>query len=142
MTKYRLIGTMTGNSMDAIDLILTEFDGDHITDICTYSKAFSKQMQRQMDEILRPNVLNKTAREILALPAFQEIHDAYIHQVATGINDMLAQNNIDKNTIDAIGFHGKTLDHNPPSKAKAGFVTYTDFKTVLVTPDRRAEEEV
>lgn len=126
MTKYRLIGTMTGNSMDAIDLILTEFDGDHITDICTYSKAFSKQMQRQMDEILRPNVLNKTAREILALPAFQEIHDAYIHQVAAGINDMLAQNNIDKNTIDAIGFHGKTLDHNPPSKAKAeGTKPYT-----------------
>ena len=28
-----------------------------------------------------------------------------------------------------------------PSKAKAGFVTYTDFKTVLVTPDRHAEQE-
>ena len=29
-----------------------------------------------------------------------------------------------------------------PPKAKAGFVIYTDFQTVLVTPDRRAEEEV
>ena len=28
-----------------------------------------------------------------------------------------------------------------PSKAKAGFVTYTDFKTLLVTPDRHAEQE-
>lgn len=126
MTKYRLIGTMTGNSMDAIDLVLTEFDGDYITDIYTYSKAFSKQMQRQMDKILRPNVLNKTASEILALPDFKEIHDTYIHKVADCINEMLAQNNIDKNTIDAIGFHGKTLDHNPPSKAKSeGTKPYT-----------------
>jgi anhydro-N-acetylmuramic acid kinase len=31
---------------------------------------------------------------------------------------MCRQHNIDKSTIDAIGFHGKTLDHNPPSKAK------------------------
>ena len=28
-----------------------------------------------------------------------------------------------------------------PPKAKAGFVTYTDFKTVLVTPDRHEKEE-
>lgn len=28
-----------------------------------------------------------------------------------------------------------------PPKAKAGFVVYTDFRTVLVTPDRHADEE-
>lgn len=28
-----------------------------------------------------------------------------------------------------------------PPRAKAGFVTYTDFKTVLVTPDRHEKEE-
>ena len=30
MNKYRIIGNMTGNSMDAIDLVLTEFNGDKI----------------------------------------------------------------------------------------------------------------
>ena len=27
-----------------------------------------------------------------------------------------------------------------PPKAKAGFVTYSNYKTLLVTPDRHAEE--
>ncbi len=31
---------------------------------------------------------------------------------------MCALNKIDKTSVDAIGFHGKTLDHNPPSKAR------------------------
>ena len=30
MKTYKIIGNMTGNSMDAIDLVLTEFDGDKI----------------------------------------------------------------------------------------------------------------
>ena len=125
MTKYRIIGNMTGNSMDAIDLVLTEFDGDIMTDICTYTKPYSKDMQEKVED-LRAKVFNKTSSEIEALPEFLSIHDEYIKQIAECINEMCEQNNIDKNTIDAIGFHGKTLDHNPPSKAKTdGSLPYT-----------------
>ncbi|MBO7098157.1 MAG: anhydro-N-acetylmuramic acid kinase [Alphaproteobacteria bacterium] len=123
--KYRIIGNMTGNSMDAIDLVLTEFDGDVMTDICAYTKPYSKDMQQRM-EVLREDVKNKTPKEIEALPDFQSIHDDYVREVAECVNEMCAQNNIDKKTIDAIGFHGKTLDHNPPSKAKKeGTLPYT-----------------
>lgn len=126
MALYRIIGNMTGNSMDAIDLVLTEFDGNRMTDICTFSRPFSKQMQEKMDQILRPLVFNKTKSEILALPEFRPIHDAYIQEVADCINEMIRQNHLDKNTINAIGFHGKTLDHNPPSKARIdGTTPYT-----------------
>lgn len=118
MTKYRIIGNMTGNSMDAIDLVLTEFDGDVMHDICTYTKPYSKDMQEKVEN-LRSKVFNKTHKEIEALPEFITIHDAYIHQIAECINEMCNKNNIDKNTINAIGFHGKTLDHNPPSKASS-----------------------
>ncbi len=31
---------------------------------------------------------------------------------------MCALNKIDKTSVDAMSFHGKTLDHNPPSKAR------------------------
>lgn len=108
---------MTGNSMDAIDLVLTEFDGDTMRDICTYSKAYDKDMQNKI-EYLRSLVFNKTKEEIKAISEFNNIHDEYISQVAACINEMCEQNNIDKSSIDAIGFHGKTLDHNPPSKAQ------------------------
>ena len=117
MSKYRIIGNMTGNSMDAIDLVLTEFDGDIMHDICSYTKPYSKEMQTKIEN-LRSLVFNKTKSEIENLADFKSIHDDYITQIADCINEMCQQNNIDKNTIDAIGFHGKTLDHNPPTKAK------------------------
>lgn len=119
MTKRLIIGNMTGNSMDAIDLVLTEFDGDIMRDVCTYTKPYSKDMQNKIER-LRASVFNKTTSEIEDLPEFRLIHDNYVSQIAECINEMCENNNINKNTIDAIGFHGKTLDHNPPSKA------YTD----------------
>ena len=125
MAKYRIIGNMTGNSMDAIDLVLTEFDGDKMKDICTFTKPYAKDMQEKI-EMLRAQVFDKTAEEIKNIAQFQAIHDDYIKQIADCINEMCKINNIDKKTIDAIGFHGKTLDHNPPSKAKTdGTKPYT-----------------
>ncbi len=125
MAKYKIIGNMTGNSMDAIDLVLTEFDGDKMTDLCTYTKPYDKDMQCKM-EYLRANVRQKTRQEILSVPCFAEIHDAYVRQVAACIGDMLEVNKIAKTEIDAIGFHGKTLDHNPPSVAREkGTLAYT-----------------
>lgn len=125
MAKFRIIGNMTGNSMDAIDLVLTEFDGDKMTDICTFTRPYTKDMQEKIEN-LRTKVFNKTPQEIQDIPEFQSVHDDYIKQIADCINEMCRQNKLDKTTIDAIGFHGKTLDHNPPSKAKAnGTQPYT-----------------
>ncbi len=49
MSKYRIIGNMTGNSMDAVDLVLTEFDGDVMTDICSFTKPYTKDMQERIE---------------------------------------------------------------------------------------------
>ena len=117
MVKYKIIGNMTGNSMDAIDLVLTEFDGDKMHDLCSYTKAYDKDMQNKI-EYLRQHVCAKSKEEILNIPEFYSIHDEYIKQIAKCIDEMCKQNNIDKSSIDAIGFHGKTLDHNPPAKAR------------------------
>lgn len=115
--SYYIIGNMTGNSMDAIDLALTRFNGDKMKDICSFSKRYTKSMQKKM-EALRAKVGNKTRQEIESLPEFKSIHDEYIKQVAACINEMCKKFDLDKAKIDAIGFHGKTLDHNPPSRAK------------------------
>lgn len=116
---------MTGNSMDAIDLVLTEFDGDVMTDIYTYTKPYAPNMQKRM-EALRAAAFAKTRLQIESMPEFQTIHDDYIRQIGACINEMLEQNKIAKEEISAIGFHGKTLDHNPPSVAKTnGSKPYT-----------------
>lgn len=116
--KRFIIGNMTGNSMDAIDLVLTCFDEDLMQDVCSYSKPYSADMQKKIEN-LRLKVFNKTAEEILQIAEFKTIHDDYVRQIADCINEMCQKYNLDKAKIDAIGFHGKTLDHNPPSKAKA-----------------------
>ena len=77
MGKFRIIGNMTGNSMDAIDLVMTDFDGDKMTDICTYTKPYSKDMQDKI-ESLRADTFNKTRKEIEALPQFKTVHDEYL----------------------------------------------------------------
>ena len=122
---YRIIGNMTGNSMDAVDLVLTEFDGDKMTDLCAYSKPYAREMQERMEK-MRAQVKDKTKAEIRALPDFKALHDDYVRSVADAVNEMCAKYHLDKETISAIGFHGKTLDHNPPSQAKVnGTEPYT-----------------
>ncbi len=125
MTKYRIIGNMTGNSMDAVDLVLTEFEGEKIKDICSFSRPYTQEMQQKIAD-LRQKVYDKTKDEILKISDFKMIHDAYVQSVAQAVNDMCVRFSIDRKSIDAIGFHGKTLDHNPPSKAcKDGSMPYT-----------------
>lgn len=118
MTKYRIIGNMTGNSMDAIDLVLTEFDGDRMTDICSYSEPYSDTM-RQKVALLRDMVTkNKISMEAFErTEEFNDFHDNYIKGIAHAILTMCQENEVKLSTIDAIGFHGKTLDHFPPSVA-------------------------
>ena len=118
MTKYRIIGNMTGNSMDAIDLVLTDFDGDRMTDVCSYTEPYSDDMRQKVARLR--DMVTKEKMSMAAFeksPEFSAFHDEYISGIAKAVQNMCRQNNIDPANIDAIGFHGKTLDHFPPSVA-------------------------
>lgn len=122
---YRILGIMTGNSNDAMDLVLTEFDEDLVQDIASYTVPYDANFQEKMKE-LRAQVHHKKRAEILAMPLFQEVHDAYITRLATAVQDFLKQSQVPRESVQAIGFHGKTLDHYPPSQAKKnGDIPYT-----------------
>ena len=41
---YRCLGIMTGNSLDAIDIVVTEFCNREIRDIGFFSREFPRQM--------------------------------------------------------------------------------------------------
>ena len=118
MAKWRIIGIMTGNSMDAIDAVLTEFDGEKIRDICSYSEPYDAEQKAAMSGLRRRVIEAKmTAADMLKDALFMNVHWKYIEGVANAVNNMCAKYGLQKQQIDAIGFHGKTLDHNPPSVA-------------------------
>lgn len=109
---------MTGNSMDAVDVVLTEFDGGKIQDICSFSRPYSLAQKKRIDALRQRVVGQKIpASELVKDADFQSVHAEYIEGVAAAVNEMCRRFNIDKSQVQAIGFHGKTLDHNPPSLA-------------------------
>lgn len=122
-----IIGIMTGNSMDACDIVLTRFEGEKIIDLYSHTRDFSNSMRADMD-FLRHKINDEciSMAELDALPEFHRIHDQYMKEVADTVNEMLDKNGIDRKSITAIGFHGKTLDHCPPSiAAKKAVKPYT-----------------
>lgn len=64
---YRCLGIMTGNSLDAIDVVVTEFCNREIRDIGFFSQEFPRQMAQRfravkgflpkMTAILKPPLL-------------------------------------------------------------------------------------
>ena len=105
--------------MDAIDVVLTEFDNEKIRDICSLSIPYGVSEKQKIDYLRKITVEQKIpAQELIKNAFFIETHKQYIEGVASAVNELCRRNNIAKKSIDAIGFHGKTLDHNPPSLAK------------------------
>lgn len=124
MTKksYRCIGIMTGNSLDAVDVVLTEFSQKSIKDLCGLSIDIPVEIGNRFRQL--KFMLAQNGGDIDAIAAdpeyrFAEIHDEYVKLVADTVNRLLEENNISKDSIDLIGFHGQTCAHRPPSIANS-----------------------
>ncbi len=123
----KIIGVMTGNSMDACDVVLTSFQNEKMEDLASFTLAFSDDMRKKIDFLRYLIVQEKISMvDLKNLPAFQQIHDEYIHLVASCILTLIEKSGFSRSDIEAIGFHGKTLDHCPRSVAlKRGERPYT-----------------
>ena len=119
---YRCIGIMTGNSLDAVDVVLSEFNNGHIKDICGLSLSIPTSLSnrfRQLKFLLSQNSCDIDGYFAKEKNNFMSLHNDYINLVAQTVNLMLKENNISKDSIDAIGFHGQTCGHCPPSIAQS-----------------------
>lgn len=115
----RILGFMTGTSLDAIDMAILETDGERIT-------AFGAAGEAAMPEPLRalaleaiaagrawrrgepePNLFHHLSEEI-----------AQAHHAAGA--KFLAAHGLDWSDIDLIGFHGQTVMHEAPTDAGPG----------------------
>lgn len=114
----KCIGIMTGNSLDAVDAVLSEFCDDDIKDICGHSLPVPQPMAdafRQLKSELAAN--GGDIRKIYANSPqqFRALHDSYIKLAAQTVNELLQKAKLEASDIAAVGFHGQTCYHRPPS---------------------------
>lgn len=118
MSAIKTIGIMTGNSLDAVDAVLTAFENDKIRDIASHSLKYPPELTRDMLE-LRQRIAG-TGGEMDAFETdafFNQTLESYTALIAETVNALCAKNGTDKKEIAAIGLHGQTCDHFPPSIA-------------------------
>jgi anhydro-N-acetylmuramic acid kinase len=114
MRLFRSIGLMSGTSMDGVDVALIETDGEsevrlgpflcrpYSDDDRVLLRAALEQAREVSDRTARPGILADAER--LVVVRHIEAVEAFLHA-----------NNIDRGTIDIIGFHGQTVLHRPES---------------------------
>lgn len=110
MNNYISLGTMSGTSMDGIDLSIINSDGENNTSIIDnfffeYGSDFKLELINIRKEILQKNDL------ISKKPIINDLSRKITLLHVEAINKILKKNPLTK--LDLIGYHGHTLIHKP-----------------------------
>lgn len=128
---------MTGNSLDAIDTVISIFSPPHgICDIQHHSAPFPLELADQIrafKDALRESDGDLALAEQRLAPrvSLSALHDRYVELVAQACTSTIETARAAKTIAydrspDLIGFHGQTCAHLPPSIAqKSGIAPYT-----------------
>jgi anhydro-N-acetylmuramic acid kinase len=108
----RVIGTMSGTSLDGVDVALVETDGEAIaalgpTGFRPYAAAERALLRRALADAAALD--DRTARPGALAAAERLVTDAH----AEAVEGFLAEHGLAPGAIDAVGFHGQTVLHRP-----------------------------
>ena len=108
--KYRVLGLMSGTSLDAIDIALIETDGQTTsTFIAGESFLYDPMFRNQVRERCGKKADRADPNTIWLETELTKRH-------AVAVQAFLSKKGIDKASVDLIGFHGQTIWHNPKQK--------------------------
>src|ERR1700759_1204132 len=117
--RMRVLGFMTGTSLDAVDMAVLETDGEAIA-------AFGPAGERKLSEATRDIMLEATKRA-LAWPRgapepkiFAEAARAGAEEHFAAAEGFLAANGLGWADLDLIGMHGQTVLPERPKDGKPG----------------------
>ncbi|MEN0654156.1 MULTISPECIES: anhydro-N-acetylmuramic acid kinase [Hyphobacterium] len=111
---YRVIGLMSGTSLDGVDAALIETDGESVIDFGPgleqpYSPKERALLQAAVDAALLWKFDGDDPEEFEA--ADHVLIDAHAHAVLR----LIRENGLHSDDIDLIGFHGQTVLHRGPT---------------------------
>jgi len=115
----RVLGFMTGTSLDAVDMAVLETDGEAIA-------AFGPAGERKLSDATRDIMLEAT-QEALAWPRgapepaiFAEAARVGAEEHFAAAEGFLAAHGLSWSDLDLIGMHGQTVLHERPKEGKPG----------------------
>jgi anhydro-N-acetylmuramic acid kinase len=129
------IGIMTGNSLDAVDVVLTKFGEDgSIVDLDAFSKPITDDLANQLRSLREVSVEcesdMKRVEQVFnerfsGKNSLSQIIRQYTLCVAETVKVLIDRAKSRQLPVDIIGFHGQTCAHQPPSIAKSADSAYT-----------------
>ncbi len=123
METWKVIGVMSGTSLDGLDIALCEFSEDPLkwkllkTEVIEYLPYWKTRIEK---------IYGETAYELAQLDA------EYGSYIGTQVSQFCERNNIDIKTISLVASHGHTIFHQP----KLGF-TYQIGKGAYIAAKSR-----
>ena len=108
----KIIGLMSGTSVDGIDAALVEVTGSGYS----IQAELIKGVTYRYPEEMRSRILALCDNKPLTLSEFAAIDDAIAHHCLQAIQALKT----DLAAVDLIGSHGQTLHHRPPTQKQLG----------------------
>ncbi len=135
MSEYKIIGLMSGTSLDGLDIVYTTLTKSSEK---SWSYAIHKTATLTFSDALLSQLLNATA---LSATQFVTLDYDLACFFAKGVSDFLKDNMLTENDVDIIASHGQTIFHQPSKgfttqignpaviAVKTGIPTVGDFRT-------------
>ncbi|MBN9598801.1 MAG: anhydro-N-acetylmuramic acid kinase [Afipia sp.] len=112
---FRAIGLMSGTSLDGVDIALIETDGETIAAFGpTGYRAYSDAERAILREALAAarSMTDRKARPGVIAEAERLVTQAH----AGAVEDFLRQQNLLRDSVEVVGFHGQTVLHRPEAR--------------------------
>ncbi|HEU4453653.1 MAG TPA: anhydro-N-acetylmuramic acid kinase [Longimicrobium sp.] len=111
----RIVGLMSGTSLDGVDAALVEIDGGTTEDVRVHViESITLDYDEARREAIHAGIVSGTAEALCGL------HADLGEWMAEAVLKVCAEAGVPADSVDAVGSHGQTVWHRPPVEGKRG----------------------
>ena len=122
-SSSHFIGLMSGTSLDGVDGVLVNFEGDRPHVLAHHATPFAPALKQELLALNTPSD-NELHRAALAANGLVQVY-------AQTVKALLANTNTSTNDVRAIGAHGQTVRHQPGAFDGTGYTLQLNNPALL-----------